>query len=204
MRPATLVAALGLAVLVGPARGDDITPDALPTTLELQMLTRMDSVPTRDEVIAATTISRLRGLATSADVDLGLQLRAIRALTHYCEPDCQPDDAGDHPAHAAILDIVRTLDPDTRTPSALLRLRAAIEALGLLHSGTDEDVATLIEYLGDASRDIRTTAVRALRETCNPMAIGPLRIRHSVEPVPQVKHAISSALRDLAQCTPAR
>ena len=178
--------------------------DPAPTPIEIDTLTRIDSLPTRDEVVIATgTVGRLRTLAMTSSVDFGLQLRAIRALAHFCTPDCRPDPttAQTHPAHAVVLEVIASVGSD-RSGRGILRLRAGIEALGLIRSGMDSDVELLIAFLNDASRDIRASTARALRDTCSPLAIVPLRTRYNAEPATQlqVRLAISAALRDLNQC----
>jgi HEAT repeat protein len=82
----------------------------------------------------------------------------------------------------------------------VLRLRAAVEALGATHSGLVTDVNKLLPLLDDPSRDVRATVVQALRNTCNAQAITPLSMHYQVEPTEQVKLAIYAALRDLRQC----
>ena len=178
--------------------------DPVPTSIEIDTLTRIDSLPTRDEVVLATgTVARLRTLALTASVDFGLQLRAIRALAHFCNPDCRPDPvtAAEHPAHAVVLEVIASVGPE-RSGRGILRLRAGIEALGLVRSGMDSDVELLVAFLNDASRDIRASTARALRDTCSALAIVPLRTRYNAEPATQlqVRLAISAALRDLNQC----
>lgn len=185
------------------ARGAD--PDPAPTQIEIHTLTRIDAFPTKDEVLTATgTIARLSTLAMTETVDFGLQLRAIRALPHFCTPDCKPNIAGqNHEAHDAVLAVIGSVPADDRTGRGILRLRAGIEALGLIRSGKDSDVTLLVPFLDDASRDIRAATARALRSTCNTLAIAPLRNRYTSEQVKQVKLALESAIRDLSQCPPA-
>ena len=99
-------------------------------------------------------------------------------------------------------------------PSAkdLLRLRAAIEALGLagFSAGLPDDVARLVnkagdtppggDFLGHPSRDVRATTAHALGSLCNTNAIPALRVQLQGEKAAQVRLAISAALRDLGQC----
>jgi HEAT repeat protein len=82
-----------------------------------------------------------------------------------------------------------------------LLLRAAVEALGIARTGNPDDVPRLVPYLDHPSRDIRAATARALRDMCNTGAIVPLRTRYQNEQVDQVRLAISTALRDLGQCS---
>jgi hypothetical protein len=195
------VALLALCAL----RAQGADPDPAPTTIEVHTLTRIDAFPTKDEVLTATgTVERLTTLAMTETVDFGLRLRAIRALPHFCTPDCKPNAAGqNHEAHDAVLAVIASVPADDPTGRGILRLRAGIEALGLIRSGKDSDVALLVPFLDDASRDIRATTARALRATCNTLAITPLRNRYTSEQVKQVKLALESAIRELSQCPPA-
>jgi HEAT repeat protein len=192
-----------IAVLVGfsfvlPARGDVMQ---LPLPV-IDALTPIDSIPSSaqlDDVFngSAQALASLQTIALEAappDDLVGVKLRAIRALTHYCVVPCS---AGD-PAHATIVAVATSPRPaDMRTGSDILVLRAAIESLGILRVPGDVDL--LIAQLQDSSRDIRAAAARALRDLGNTQAIVPLRQRYQQESVPQVKLAISDALRVLGQ-----
>ena len=197
----------GIAVLVGlctlPAHGNQgmVDQDVL------FKLTSIDTVVTKQDLQAvlaspANEVAKLRELATG-NYDFGLRLRAIRAIPHFC-PE-QPDECRD--AILAVLDYVDA--DDSRLPGQkVLRLRAAIEALGAARTGHAEDVTRLVAFLSDGSRDLRVAAIRALRDLCDPAAIVPLRRRlkdengHPVETVKQVQLAIDEALATLAQCGP--
>ncbi len=93
----------------------------------------------------------------------------------------------------------------TKIENIALLLRAAIEALGAAglgnQGGDPNDVAVLVPFLDNTSRDIRAATARALSDLCDTQAIVPLRTRYLGETVPQVRLAISAALRDLAQCS---
>lgn len=187
-----------LALCALPALG----ADPVPTPIEVDTLTRIDALPTKDEIVIATgTVTRLRTLAMTSSVDFGLQLRAIRALPQFCTPDCRAGAGRQHPAHTVVLEVISSVAND-RSGRGILRLRAGIEALGLIRSGMDSDVDLLVSFLNDASRDIRASTARALRDTCNLRAIVPLRAAYNAEPATQlqVRLAISAALRDLNQC----
>jgi HEAT repeat protein len=78
-----------------------------------------------------------------------------------------------------------------------LRMKAAIEALGVLR--IPDDVSILLPQLDHPSRDIRASAAHALRDLGNTQAIPTLRARYQQEQVQQVRIAISDALRVLGQ-----
>ncbi len=190
-----------LAVLVGfslalPARGDVVQ---LPQPV-IDALTPIDSIPSSaqlDEVFngSALALANLQMIALeSGPIDLGVQLRAVRALTHYCPSPCR---AGD-PAHTTIAAVANTPRyRDSRAGSDVLVLRAAIESLGVLRVPADIDI--LIPQLAHPNRDIRTAVAHALRDLGNTQAIMPLSVRLQHEQIPQVRLAISDALRVLGQ-----
>ncbi len=177
-----------------PAHGEGaLSPQILYT------LTSIDTAPTKQDlesVLASpdNELSLLRQYSLGTGFDFGMRLRAIRAIPHFC-----PGQMAE--CRNAILAV---LDDSAGTPGQqILRKRAAIEALGAARTGDDEDVPLLVGYLADGSRDLRVAAVRALRDLCNPAAIGPLRQRRLVPAeVDQVKLAIDEALAVLAQCGP--
>jgi HEAT repeat protein len=166
----------------------------------INALTPIDSLPSSDQLNGVFNDSEIEALANlqmialaQGTVDLGVQLRAIRALTHYCKAPC-----GTHEAHATIETIATTPRyRDARRGSDLLVLRAAIEALGVLR--IPGDVTILLPQLDHPSRDIRAAAAHALRDLGNTQAIPALRARYQQEQVKQVAIAISDALRVLGQ-----
>jgi HEAT repeat protein len=83
----------------------------------------------------------------------------------------------------------------------LLRLRAAVEAIGATRSALPGDADLLLSrgLIDHDSRDVRVTVVRALRSLNSCMAVNPLRVRLATDPSPQVKAAIHAALQAL-QC----
>ncbi|MBA3539100.1 MAG: HEAT repeat domain-containing protein [Deltaproteobacteria bacterium] len=180
----------------------------------IHALTPIDTLPNPDHldlVFNNQTLENLRALALSRDgtVDLGIQLRAIRMLASYC-PSASPCGTGT-PTHDALEQLLvdyEAVENDgiegTPTPHDVLRLRAAIETLGVVgrSAGVAEDVNRLLPFLVHPSRDIRATTARALGYLCNTQAIVPLRIRLQNEASAQVRLAISAALRDLGtgQC----
>jgi len=197
--PATMIV---LALCALPARGADP-----PSSVELHALTTIDAAPTMAELIdiaGPDPVGRLRDLSLSSTTDFGVRLRAIRALPQFCNtiPSCK--DAGDlapHPARLAVLDILAGISPTDSDGKSILRLRAAIEALGAVKSGQQSDVDRLLPFLDHQNRDIRTTTARALRDLCLGTAVTPLRTRYEQESIAQVRLAISAALGDLQQCS---
>lgn len=189
------VTALLVVAFALPARGEQV-----PVTSVLHGLTPIDTVPTKDEItrlLPTNTVSQLADLAVNAG-DFGVRLRAIRALPQFCPTTC----AGSTP-HATLVSLLANT-PNDGTGKAILLQRATIEALGIAKSGDPNDVARIVPYLDNASRDIRAAAAFALRDLCDPTAVGPLRNRYNVEMGPtgvsQVRLAISAALRDLDTC----
>jgi hypothetical protein len=182
-----------------PAQGDLAT---LPPAV-VDALTQIDTVPSQATIndmfpSPQAALDNLRAIALDHTLDLGslgIQLRAIRALPAYCPQPC-----GDATIHDTLLSLIDDYVRSPRAPQDVLRLRAAVEALGAMRSGLVADVNTLLPLLDDPSRDVRATVVRALRNTCNAQAITPLSMRYQDEPTDQVKLAIYAALRDLRQC----
>lgn len=207
--------ALALVMCALPASGDDAT---MPSTA-VDTLVMTDAFPSRAQVDFAfgddPAIDQLVAVISDPSKDLLLQLRAIRTLPQYCPPDtCASGTVhdvlvklvGDYAARAA---------GSPLTPTDLLRLRAGLEALGATHSGLASDVALLtdapMQLLAHPSRDVRVTAVRALRDLCDPKQcavdlckteFSTLRTLHGSESSPQVARAIETALNDLATCSP--
>ena len=185
-----------------PARGQDPTIDPQ----IVYALTSIDTLPSKAEIAdvlarsnpsnVSNELALLQGYATDPGYDFGMRLRAIRAIPHFCgmaRSDCRN----------AIEAVLAGIDASPGTAGQkLLRRRAVIEAIGAARSGNPSDVPLLIGFLGDRSRDIRVAAARALRDLCDPAAIGPLQHRQNVESVAQVRKAISEALTVLAQCGP--
>ena len=198
-REIAIVAVLSLSVLPAQSAG--------PESDEIFLLTPIDSLPTRNQIVsvAPDPIARLSELSLSTTADFGMSLRAIRALPQFCVgtgPTCQEDsDSQMHPVRTAVRDVIASISPGDRSGKSLLRLRAAIEALGAIQSGEQSDVDLLIPLLDHTSRDIRFATARALRELCMPSAEAALRNRYEDETVPQVRLAISAALGDLEQCS---
>jgi hypothetical protein len=210
-RRLVVLAALLCAV---PAAGGDIEP----TPAQVDALTVVDAPPTRAMIDLAFSLGPgptpgLDGalaLAGDPTQDLGLQIRALRALPQYCLPTGCAGTAV-HDALAAIVDRYRAqLAASALSPQDMLRLRAAMEALGATRSGLqgDVDLLTAPALLHHPSRDVQVTAVHALRNLCSPdlcsqdaclqdaNAVRALRTGADT----QVEAAINRALADLARC----
>ncbi len=196
MRRGVHIAVVVLCAL--PARGD-VT--SLPPPV-VDALTPIDTLPTKaqlNDAFGTVALDQRRAIATDANQDFGIQLRAIRALPSYCPTlpaKCLPGT----PAHDTLIGVINGYAASPQAPRDLLRLRAAVEALGVARSGDSSDVQILVPLLGHASRDIRAATARALGNICNTLAESPLHTRYTTEPIDQVRLAISTALRDLQQC----
>lgn len=197
-----------------PATGGGIEP----TPAQVDAMTVVDAPPTRAVVDLAFSsgpgptpgLDALLALAGDSTQDLGFQIRAIRALPQYCLPTGCARSAV-HDALAALVDRYRTqLVAAALSPQDMLRLRAAMEALGATRSGlqADVDLLTAQALLHHPSRDVQVTAVHALRNLCSPdlcsrdaclqdaNAVRALRTGTDT----QVDAAINRALADLARC----
>jgi HEAT repeat protein len=191
--PCLLLAAVLLCAL--PAAG--ALPDVPAEVVDA--LTQIDTAPSTDTLngmfpTPQAALDNLRRIALDA-TEFGVQLRAIRALPAYCPSPCT-----DSPVRDTLLLLIANDSRTMHTPQDILRLRAAVEALGATHSRLAGDVTLLKPLLDDVSRDVRATAVRALRNICNQDAITPLSTHYQSEKTEQVKHEIYDALRDLLQC----
>lgn len=198
MKARGLIVACLLATL--PAQGEDL----MLSERAIHALTPIDSVPSKEALIALlpNPIIQLEEIARSSTMDFGVRLRAIRALPHFCSATCGSDDpALEDPVHRAIVGVLEAINLADTSGREVLRLRAAIEALGQTRSNLQSDVGRLVPFLDHESRDIRVASARALRDLCNTHAIAPLRARYQQEPIAQVRLAISAALRDLGQCS---
>jgi hypothetical protein len=183
-----------------PAYGE---PTALPQSV-VNALTPIDSVPSKSALNAAfppqAALESLLSIALDRTSDLGIELRAIRALPSYCPPAPQLCGPGTV-VHDSLVTLIISEQAALRTPKDLLRLRAAVEALGQTRTGLASDVDTLMPMMTSPSRDLRATVVRALLNVCNMQAIAPLNKSYASERVPQVKAEIYAAVQDLRQCS---
>ena len=199
-----------------PATGGVIVP----TPVQIDTLTAIDTPPTPavvDLLFASGPgptpgQDALLALARDTSQDLGLQIRALRALPQYCLPAGCAGSAV-HAALATIVDDYRTqLAAGPLGPRDVLRLRVAMEALGATRSGQQSDVDLLTDpvLLRHPSRDVQVTAVAALRSLCSPNLCTPDACQQDASAVralrsgsgteTQVDAAINSALADLARC----
>jgi hypothetical protein len=179
------------------------------------VLTPLDLLPSRSDVdsafMPATALDNLVVIARDPGMDLGIQVRAIRMLPLYCS-DAASCGAGSS-IHDTLVAIIRdyatalsVIPPSPLPPKELLRLRAAVEALGVTQSALagDAELLASTSMLDHASRDVRVTVVRALRNLNSCVAVTPLKARYVTEPSPQVRVAIVAALQTLAppRCPP--
>jgi hypothetical protein len=183
-----------------PAYGE---PTTLPQSV-VNALTPIDSVPSKSALNDAfppqAALENLLSIALDRTNDLGIELRAIRALPSYCPPITQPCGPGTV-VHDSLVALVVSEQAAQRTPKDVLRLRAAVEALGQTRTGLASDVDTLMPLMASGSRDLRATVVRALLNVCNMQAIAPLNKSYVTERVAQVKAEIYAAIQDLRQCS---
>jgi hypothetical protein len=166
----------------------------------IEALTPMDSVRSPAELDRMLTmpLDQLRAIALDPSVDVGVSLRAIRALPLYCP--AAPDSCAAEPVHDTLLTVLDSYQGLPATPVNQIRVRAAIEALGATRSGLATDVARLLPLLDNGNRDLRVAVIHAMRSLCNTDAIAPLTARYLVEPLAQIKLIVYDALRDLHQC----
>jgi len=183
-----------------PAYGE---PTTLPQSV-VNALTPIDSVPSKSALNDAfppqAALENLLTIALNRTGDLGIELRAIRALPSYCPPTPQLCGTGTA-IHDSLVALIVSEQAAQRTPQDLLRLRAAVEALGQTRTGLASDVDTLMPMMTSASRDLRATVVRALVNVCNKQAIAPLNKSYATERVAQVKAEIYAAIQDLGDCS---
>lgn len=183
--------------------------DGVPLSAADYGLTPIDTLPDPAylDTVFPDAVDALAALAklppNDPGSDLGVQLRAIRTLPTYC-PVAAPCGVGTtpHDTLAQILDDYGL--HGTPTPADVLRLRAAVEALGIAgrSAGLDADYLRIGQFLNHTSRDVRATTARALGTLCNTQANGILHTQLNNEPTAQVQLAISAALRALGpgQC----
>jgi len=184
-----------------PASGDN----SLLTPRVVTALTSIDAVPSTSGLNDAFTspeaaLADLQTLARDPSIELGIAIRAIRALPGYCPPpplSCGPG-TGVHETLISLIGSYQSLPQPTAQD--LLRLRAAVEALGVTRTVLDTDVVLMLPLLMHPSRDVRATVVRSLRSSCDDTATMALKALKLNEPTMQVQFAILSALRELEHC----
>ena len=184
-----------------PASGDS----SLLNPRQVTALMSIDAVPSVSGLNDAfdnlqNALASLQQLARDPAIELGIAIRAIRALPAYCPPLPQSCGTGTgvHETLIWLIDDYQALPQPG--PQDLLRLRAEVEALGATHTVLDPDVDLLLPLLAHPSRDVRATVVAALRSSCNARATAALKALDLDEPSMQVRFAILSALQDLEHC----
>jgi hypothetical protein len=207
MKPRLLIAAALLCTL--PASGDSVQL----SESQIDALTTIDTTPTRSQIDftfgATDGLGALIAIAKDTGQRFDLQLRAIRTLPQYCAAAGCPGTA--HDALVAIINVYEAVLPGPLAPRDMLRLRAAVEALGATRSGlaTDVHLLAVAPLLRHPNRDVQVTTVHALRDlcssgqcdrtTCTENAAAVRALRSSTGDT-QLDAAINSALQDLAQC----
>jgi hypothetical protein len=88
--------------------------------------------------VAPAALDKLLSVAGDHTADLGIELRAIRALPAYCPEPCGPGT----PVHDGLIAFIDGFPAAQYTPQDLLRLRAAVEALGATRSMLASDVTS--------------------------------------------------------------
>lgn len=188
-----LVAALAPISFAFASHGQQLSADST------AVLTQIDASATREQLQTAfgpDAVQHLVALSLDPTFDFGMRLRAIRALPLFCPPtSCAGSEV-----HLALQNVINSNEAEPAPGLRVLRLRAAIEALAKANTGDGNDVALLVPFLSNGSRDLRAATARALGELCDPQAIPPLRARVDLEQVPQVQFALTAALAELAQC----
>lgn len=159
-------------------------PDGDPAVVE--ELSGIDYVPTRsslDDLFDGAAAEDLIELAAE-EPDPGVRMRALRALALY---------PGDETAAALRAAIDEHGGQETGTATLMTRL-AALSLAKVDGAAAVLDLAALLEH---DSRDVRASVAEALAETGSPSAVPILRDRLPVEPIEQVRLAITDALRKL-------
>lgn len=169
----------------------------LPSDPEVtEILSGIDFIPRRDtldDVLGAGAAQDLIDLARDfeGEVDIGIRIRAYRALAHYPQP-----------ATAAALEAAVFEHAGASSGAELVMLRAAMHSLALV-AGPDA-VGPIAPRLNHSKRDVRAAAALALGETGDTSeddfhALYYLRQRldPEVEDEVQVQLAIFEAIRRL-------
>lgn len=131
MRARLAVFAVLLCALPASGDGVQLSDD------QVDALTQIDTAPTRAQIdlgFGASGLASLVAIAKDAGKGLDLQLRAIRALPQYCAtPICSGEP---HDSLSGIINGYLAALPGALSPRDMLRLRAAIEALGATRWGS--------------------------------------------------------------------
>ena len=168
------------------------------TSSATDALTAFGEVTTRRQLdlhLGPDTFEHVAEVARDPSADFGMRLRAIGALPLFCVP--RP--CAGTPPHLVARDLLAR-DPVSTDGRQVLRVRAAVEAIGLMRSGALDDAAAVSSLLNDPSRDVRAAAAHALANLCDTTALPALRARYTSEQVDQVRVAISNALRTFDTC----
>jgi HEAT repeat protein len=197
-----------LAIVVFSAYAIAGTDSSLPANIHDALMPLDSLLPTQQDLATVystkqNAVTGLQMIASDVNSEVGVRLRAIRSLSQYSSAQVGGSTAG-HDTLASLVDTNR----NASVGSDLLVLRAAIEALGAHPDKNPSDLGMLADngplrqsLLSHQSRDIRVATARALRDLGNTSAIPYLRERYAVEPLAQVRLAISEALRVLGSPT---
>ena len=200
LRRAGVVIAVGALAVGASADGTQLPAnvvDALSSIDHATPIQDLDTLGSGSSAPAAAAANQIAQVAADPNVDVGVALRSIHALSQYPQAVI-----GTTLAHDTLSALVASYAAAS-DPISILMLRASIESLGLLRVAGDADVldcssGTLTSCpLDHPSRDVRATTARALLDIGNPSAIPALRVRLGQETVPQVKLALSAALAAL-------
>ena len=195
-----------LAAFIVIAIGAGAAATTTPLSPDVQnTLTTIDEVPTQAQVTSAfgsgsdaATMGLIAIAQDTSTTNIGVRLRAIRALANFCPPISVTDSHCDplSQTHQTLLGLLGA-NGTSSVGADIMTLRAALEALGELKIG--DDYLDIQAQLDNPSRDVRATAALALRDLCDTRATTALRTRLQHEATAQVQLAISSALRVLGQ-----
>ncbi|HEY4238434.1 MAG TPA: HEAT repeat domain-containing protein [Kofleriaceae bacterium] len=176
--------------------------------IDIEALTPVDATP---DLTAIDSLFRdgggamlnLIAAATDPQGDVGVAIRAIRTLPAYCanqlDPSVSEACATNSEPHDTLAGVVTTYRDD-HSMAGLMKLRSAIEAIGLTRSSDPNDVALLEPLTQHDSRDIRAAAATALGNVCNTSAQSWLQQRVSQEQSLQVQASLAIAIRKLQAC----
>jgi len=186
---------LSLALLLG---GSGLAQALIPADEVVELLSGISFTPSKsniDLVLGSAAIEDLIEIAedSSEEADIGLRIRAYRALGVYQDSDNKDLAIG---SLREVLS-VQSFTLSVNSGEELLYLRASM--LSLAQLAQEDAVADLVALLGHSSRDIRSACAQALAITGSASAIQALRNQALVEEKTQVKLAIEDALFVLEQ-----
>ncbi|HET9625913.1 MAG TPA: HEAT repeat domain-containing protein [Kofleriaceae bacterium] len=193
-----------------PARGDAGSAEPLLTPRVRNQLSAIDTLPSlnvlSDQSALRNAAPSLSSIASDSGNDVGVRIRAARAMVGYCNANTDPDDncaSLTSQIHVALLEIITSYQSNpSPTPRDLVLMRAAVESLGAARAVLPDDVATLLRLLDHPSRDVRATAVRALATSCAQDAIDRVRALQRTEPTAQVRGELNLAAQAITDnCT---